>query len=287
MNLIFGEIISEISTPSFGFERKLIIAKNTGFFKKEGKRKSKIDTNSINEKLKIFLKENFETIKDSVLIIFVEDEAEKNELYDFIDKNGIVCNFEYQKANQLQARIMQITKAYKVNIDSPTCMYFIECCGTDMQELINEIRKLIEYIGENGNITKKDIDLLSTKKIESVIFDLTDSLGKKQIKKAIEVLRNLILNKEPTQKILITLYNHFKKLYLTKLAIKENKDIIYSLDLKPNQAFLVNKYKTQSGYFKLEEIRTILKELIDLDYKYKTGLIDLDIGFESIICAYF
>ena len=287
MNLIFGEIISEISTPSFGFERKLIIAKNTGFFKKEGKKKSKIDTNNINEKLKIFLKENFETIKDSVLIIFVEDEAEKNELYDFIDKNGIVCNFEYQKANQLQARIMQITKAYKVNIDNPTCMYFIECCGTDMQELINEIRKLIEYVGENGNITKKDIDMLSTKKIESVIFDLTDSLGKKQTKTAIVVLRNLILNKEPTQKILITLYNHFKKLYLTKLAIKENKDIIYSLDLKPNQTFLVNKYKTQAGYFKLEEIRTILKELTDLDYKYKTGLIDLDIGFESIICAYF
>ena len=287
MNLIFGEIISEISTPSFGFERKLIIAKNTGFFKKEGKKKSKTDSNCINEKLKIFLKENFENIKDSVLLIFVEDDVEKNELYDFVDKNGIVCNFEYQKANQLQARIMQITKAYKVNIDNPTCMYFIECCGTDMQELINEIRKLIEYVGENGNITKKDIDMLSTKKIESVIFDLTDSLGKKQTKTAIVVLRNLILNKEPTQKILITLYNHFKKLYLTKLAIKENKDIIYSLDLKPNQTFLVNKYKTQAGYFKLEEIRTILKELTDLDYKYKTGLIDLDIGFESIICAYF
>ena len=156
-----------------------------------------------------------------------------------------------------------------------------------MQELINEIRKLIEYVGENGTITKKDIDMLSTKKIESVIFDLTDSLGKKQTKTAIVVLRNLILNKEPTQKILITLYNHFKKLYLTKLALKENKDIIYSLDLKQNQTFLVNKYKTQAGYFKLEELRTILKELTDLDNKYKIGLIDLDIGFESILCAYF
>ena len=196
------------------------------------------------------------------------DEVQKNELYDFIDKNGIVCNFEYQKASGLQSRIIQIAKAYKVNIDNPTCMYFIECCGTDMQELINEIRKLIEYVGENGTITKKDNE-------------------KKQTKTAIVVLRNLILNKEPTQKILITLYNHFKKLYLTKLALKENKDIIYSLDLKQNQTFLVNKYKTQAGYFKLEELRTILKELTDLDNKYKIGLIDLDIGFESILCAYF
>ena len=34
------EIISDIETPSFGYERKLIIARNTGLFKKEAKKKS-------------------------------------------------------------------------------------------------------------------------------------------------------------------------------------------------------------------------------------------------------
>ena len=155
-----------------------------------------------------------------------------------------------------------------------------------MQDLINEIRKLIEYVGQGGTITKDDIDKLSIKKIESIIFDLTDSLGKKNTKVAIDVLRNLILAKEPVQKILITLYGHFKKLYLVKLALKNNRDIIYALDLKPNQTFLVNKYKMQAGYFKTSEIRKILKELCDLDYKYKIGLIDLEVGFEAVLCAY-
>lgn len=286
MILIFGEIISDLETPSFGFEKKLIIAKNTGLFKKEGRKKIKKDDQSIKAKLLEYLKENFEYIKDSVILVFVEEEADKNELFDFITKNGIVCNFEYQKPAQIQARIKAITNAYKVNIDIPTLSYFIECCGTDMQDLINEIRKLIEYVGQGGTITKEDIDKLSIKKIESIIFDLTDSLGKKNTKVAIEVLRNLILAKEPVQKILITLYGHFKKLYLTKLALKNNKDIIYALDLKPNQTFLVNKYKTQAGYFKTSEIRRILKELCNLDYKYKIGLIDLEVGFESILCAY-
>ena len=286
MILIFGEIISDLETPSFGFEKKLIIAKNTGLFKKEGRKKAKKDDQSIKAKLLEYLNENFEYIKDSVILVFVEDEAEKSELIEFINKNGIVCNFEYQKPAQIQARIKAITNAYKVNIDTPTLSYFIECCGTDMQDLINEIRKLIEYVGQGGTITKDDIDKLSIKKMESIIFDLTDSLGKKDTKTAIEVLRNLILAKEPVQKILITLYGHFKKLYLVKLALKENKDIIYSLDLKPNQTFLVNKYKTQAGYFKTSEIKRILKELCDLDYKYKIGLIDLDVGFEAILCAY-
>ena len=115
---------------------------------------------------------------------------------------------------------------------------------------------------------------------------MTDNLGRKQTDKAIEVLKNLIYEKEPIQKILITLYNHFKRIYLTKIAIKNNKDIITSLNLKPNQTFLVNKYKMQSKYFEEKELKNILQSLRDLDYNYKIGLIDLQIGLESIICRY-
>ena len=155
-----------------------------------------------------------------------------------------------------------------------------------MQELINEIRKLIEYAGPGGTITKEAIDMLSIKKLESVIFDLTDTLGKKETKKALEVLQNLIYQKEPLQKILITLYNHFKKIYLTKIAIKENKNIAQSLNLKPNQTFLVKKYQIQAKYFNENELKIILQSLRDLDYKYKIGEIDLQVGLESILCTY-
>ena len=198
----------------------------------------------------------------------------------------MVCHFEYQKPIQIEKRMKAICHGYKVNISDANLRYFIECCGTNMQELINEIRKLIEYAGENGTIQKEDIDSLCIKKLESVIFDLTDSLGKKETDKAIQVLKNLLYAKEPIQKILITLYNHFKKLYLTKLAVKYNKDIITSLNLKPNQTFLVNKYKTQAKYFGEKDLKAILQNLRDLDYHYKIGLIDLQIGLESILCRY-
>ena len=66
--------------------------------------------------------------------------------------------------------------------------------------------------GENGTITKKDVDNLAIKTLDSNIFDLTDNLGKKNIQKALNILDELIYQKEPIQKILITLYNHFKKL---------------------------------------------------------------------------
>lgn len=280
-----NSIISDMETPAFGYEKKIIIVRNSGLFKKEGKRKTGVNTKLI-ENVARYINENIETIKEAVVLVFVEKEIEKNELYKEVEKNGIVCEFQELKPIQLIARIKAICKAYKVNIDDNTAKYFIECAGTNMQDLINEIRKLIEYGGENSEITKKEIDLLCIKQLDSVIFDLTDNIGKKNVTKALQVLNDLLYQKEPIQKILITLYNHFKKLYITKLAIRENKNIAESLKLKPNQIFLVNKYKMQANYFGEKELRTILEELINLDYNYKTGLIDLNIGLESILCRY-
>ena len=282
----YGELIADIETPSFGYNKKLIIARNTGLFQKEGKRKNtEIQKNK--EKIKSYMEENMEIIRDSVVLVFVEDEADaKQELYTTIDKLGVVCKFDFQKPAQIAKRIKGICNAYNVQIDDNTIQYFIECCGTNMQDLINEIRKLIEYAGDGEKIKKEDIDKLSIKKLESVIFDLTDNLGKKDISKSLDVLKNLIYSKEPIQKILITLYNHFKKIYFVKIAIINNKDIISSLNLKPNQTFLVNKYKVQANYFNEKELRNILQELIDLDYNYKNGIIDLQVGMEAILCRY-
>lgn len=280
-----GELISDIETPAFGYEKKLIIARNTGIFKREGKGRTGGASKELKDKINEYLKENIELIKESVVLIFIENEAEKNNIFNTIEKIGTVCNFEEQKPFQIVKRLKGICNSYKVNVDENTLQYLIESCGTNMQDLINEIRKLIEFAGENGTIQKQDIDKLCIKKIESVIFDLTDNLGQKKIKEAMEVLYNLIASKEPMQKILITLYNHFKKLYFTKLAIAYNKDIAQSLNLKPNQMFLVNKYKMQVKGFKTYELRNIIQSLEDLDYKYKIGLIDLNIGLEAIICG--
>ena len=281
-----GEIISNIETPAFGFDKKLIIVKDSGLLKKDSKKKAKDSKDSIKNKLNKYLTENTDLIKESIVLVFIEDEVQKCELLSTIDKLGVVCNFEYQKPYQIQTRLNAILRAYKVKADNNTIMYLIESCGTNMQVLVNEIRKLIEYAGSGNTITKEDVDMLSIKNIEGIVFDLTDNLGKKKTKEAIEVLRNLVLSKEPLQKILITLYNHFKKIYLCKYAMSINKDVASSLNLKSNQMFLVNKYKSQANYFQIEELRNILQYLCDLDYKYKIGKIDLQIGLESILCTY-
>lgn len=278
-------LISDIETPAFGFEKKLIVIKNAGLLKKERKANSK-GNGELQKKIAEYIKENINMINETTILVFIEEDISKCELSKVIEENGVVCNFERLKPIDIKRRLKAICNAYEVNVSEQNLDLLIETSGTNMQSLINEIRKLIEYTGKGGTITKDSIEKLATKEFEARIFDLTDNLGKKDIAKAMEILKELIYNKEPVQKILITLYNHFKKIYLTKLCMERNRDVLSVLKLKPNQTFLVSKYKRQAGYFKTNELRNILGELINLDKSYKSGLIDINIGLEAILCTY-
>lgn len=266
-------LISDLETPAFGYDTKLIVAKDCNLVKKK---------NAIGEKLADYIKDND---IEGVEFVIIENEIDKTTaLYKILQKKGNIKECNEKKPFELIAQIKKIASAYGVEIKEKEAQYFIECVGTNMEDIINELRKLIEFEGKGNTIKKEDIDSLTIKKSESVIFDLTDNLGKRNIKEAINVLHNLEYSKEPVQKILIMLYKHFKKLYIVKLS--DNRNIAENLKLKPNQMFLVTKYQTQAKYFEENELRQILEEFINLDEKSKNGNVDLDVGLESILCKY-
>lgn len=270
-----NNVISDIETPAFGYERKMIIVKNANLMQRK---------NAISDKLSEYLNDADKQILDSIELIIVEDSVEKNALFNTISKIGMIKEFNEQKIGQLITKVKSISAAYGVQIQENVAQYFIECTGTNMEDIINEIRKLIEYAGKGGTITKEDIDSLTIKKSESVIFDLTDNLGKKNIHEAINVLHDLIYAKEPVQKILVMLYNHFKKLYIVQLSKGQN--VAQNLKLKPNQTFLVSKYQNQAKFFTQDEIRNLLNEFMYIDEASKSGNLDINVGLESVLCRY-
>ena len=171
-----NSLMQEIQTPPFGYNKKMIIIKNSGLFKKETKKKT-VGLKELRDNLEKYIKENVNEIKQNLLLVFVEDNIEKLNITKQIENiGGTLCEFELQKPIQIEKRLIAITDAYKVNVESGAIKELIEISGTSMQELINEIRKLIEYAGEGGTITKESVHLLAIKTLDSNIFDLTDNL---------------------------------------------------------------------------------------------------------------
>ena len=77
------EIIPNIETPAFGFDKKLIIIKNSMLFKKDGRKKA---PTPVQERILNYIKEKIDMINETVNIVFIETAVDKNDLYTQIDK---------------------------------------------------------------------------------------------------------------------------------------------------------------------------------------------------------
>ena len=99
------ELISDLETPAFGYEKKLVIVKNSGLFKKEGKRVN-AKLNELKEKVYEYFSKNIEDIKAFNVVIFIEEELEKNNLFKLLDKQEKVCCFEKQTPTQIISKLL-------------------------------------------------------------------------------------------------------------------------------------------------------------------------------------
>lgn len=116
------------------------------------------------------------------------------------------------------------------------------------------------------------------------VFDLTDSIGNKEIDKAVQILDKLLSKGERLFSLLLTIHEHLKKLDKCKLAISLNKDVAEYLSLKRNQEFLIPKYKRHSDNFTKEELIRIISALEKLKEQYYTkGETDLKLELKTIL----
>ena len=274
----------EINTYPFGFSKKLIIVKVDKKEKKESIENSDAteEQEEKNDWLTPSVEDSLKTLED-VVVVFYGDIKKTTKIYKLVQKNGecIVC--DKKKEYDILSWASRIFVANGINISNADINYLISISGTDKLMLKNEIDKLIDFADDTKQVTKKDIDAICIRTSDVIIFDLTDSLGNKDTKAALNSLNELIENKEPIQKIAIMIAKHFKALLVAKVATIENRNVLDELATK--SPFAANKYKTQARSLTLEELKTKVLEFAKLDIDSKTGKIDLKIGLEKIICS--
>lgn len=280
-----NNLVFEVNTPAFGYNSKLILINDSNIFKIKKKKtddseKEESQTNSSEIDILNLLEKG---IADNITIVFNEtDVAKTKKIYKLIDKIGIISEFNKLSENDLIFYSITLCKKYGVTMDKSIATYFVSVCNNNMEDIINELRKLIEYTGNGNEVKKEYVDLITTKSIDAVIFDLTDNLGARNVEKSINILDELLLQKEPLQKIYIMLYRHFKNLYIIKKANKQGiNNINDELKLHP---FMFSKYCKQVSNYSYEEIKKIYMNFMNIDIDNKQGKIDLYTGIINAMC---
>lgn len=254
-------------------ERKIVVVKNSGLLK-SGK------NNEASSSLLSLLQD----IPDYTSLIFYEEEIDKRiKAAKYIIDNGAAVEFTYQKAPDLVKWVIKVFKSYKKDIDTDTAAYLVENSEQGMTEILNEIDKLNAYLGDRSRVDIADIDRVCTKSIKGRIFDLTDAIAEGNGEKAYKLLDDMIVLREPVQKIQFMISRQLTQLYKIKLLSRKGistADISKELGIP---SFVCNKILKTAGGFTEKQLKKALERSLEMDVAIKTGKIGDRTAVELII----
>ncbi|WP_313132553.1 DNA polymerase III subunit delta [Anaerocolumna sp.] len=265
-----AEVISVANTMPFFSDRRLILIENSGFFKNQSD-----------------LADYMSSIPETTHIVFVENEVDKrNRLYKAVKNAGIISEMNAMDEKNLKLWVATLLDKENKKITEDTILYLLNKIGSDMENIQNEVEKLICYAYDRDIITKDDVDEVCTAQITGKIFLMVDAIGSRQQKKALDLYYDLLSLKEKPMSILFLVTRQFNILVQVKnlLSLGYHNDVIsQKTGLMP---FTINKYVNQSKNFTMETLTKALNSCADIEERIKTGRLIDKIGLELLIVKY-
>lgn len=263
-------IIAAAETMPFFSDRRLIVVENSGFFKSQND-----------------LADYMSSVPETTHIVFVENEVDKrNRLFKAVKAAGTVSEMNSLDEANLKLWITSMLDKDRKRITPDTILYLLAKTGTDMENIRNEVEKIICYAMDREVITDADIDAVCTTQITGKIFLMVDAIGARNQKKALELYYDLLALKEKPMTILYLITRQFNILIQVKdlLNLGYNNTVIsQKTGLMP---FTIPKYVGQAKNFTTDMLRNALISCAETEEQIKTGRLIDKIGVEIVIVKY-
>lgn len=279
-----NSFFNALETLPFFEERKIIIVKNTPYFKAQGSPLTDNET----DRLISYLEGPY--VSNCILFVTEAKLDKRKKITKTIQKNGSVIEMKKLDNKDLERWITKKLKLSGKDILSTELRYLITTLGylekhseKKLYDIDNDIKKLIAMSGEKIRIERADIDLAIEKPVENNIFLLVDATADKDGLKAFSVLHKLLLSGEAEIKILFMITRHFKILNRVKVMLEMGYTTMAIAPEISLPQFIAKNYVKQASKFSLSRIRYILKTCTEYDRRIKTGKMTADIAIEVLM----
>ena len=268
------DVVNEAETIGMFSSIKLIIIDSTNYL---------VDKKEVSN-IKL-IEDYFENYNSDSYLLFIANGSidSRKRIVKLISAKGIVRKIEATN-DYLVNYVLDYTKSKGYIFNNMLATYLINRCGNNIDNLTNELDKLMLYKLDNKEITKEDINLLTMENIDDSVFDLVGAIIKKDTNRAIKLYNNFIQNgMEPIQ-IISMLASQIRLLYQVKRLYnqsKSNDEIAKILEFK--SVYRVKYLLSDSYYYSESDLLKYLSLLADLDKNIKLGLIDGKVGLELLI----
>ena len=158
------------------------------------------------------------------------------------------------------------TTGVKINNDAAELL--IQYCNGDYTRINNEVIKLGNMLNQGEVVTSQMVVDLVHREVEYDVFELSNAIGNKNGKLAMQIINNLLYKKESPLKLLMLIMSNFRRMFYAISTKESNIDIANKLGVKE---YSIKIAKQVGAKFTPAQLKRILDLGASLDYKIKSG----------------
>ena len=195
----------------------------------------------------------------------------RRKLFKLISDNGVVKKLE-ANSEYLNDFISTYIKDNGYSMDMNSMSYLLSRCDNNIDNIRNELDKLMLYKLNDKVITRDDISLLTIEDINDTVFELVSSILKNNNEKAMKLYYNFINNGMDVSQIIAVISNQIRLLFQVKRLYnsgKSNDEIAKILEFK--SVYRVKYLLSDCYYYSEGDLLKYLSKLADIDKAVKTG----------------
>lgn len=268
------DFLSLVETVPFIGEYRVVVANNADFF---------VNNNHNHDLDKIYKYIANPAPYTKLVFRLNNDKIDKRKkITNYLIKEKAV--FELNSLNDKELIIWLQRKAESLGVELSTNVAgkLIYKVGNKLSMLNQELSKLALYVKE-GEISEETIEAIVVNSLEENIHLLADNIAKRNTDKGLEVLYDLLNNKEQPLVILMLLARKFRSL----LIVKDFMDMAYSqaeiTKILNRHPFYVKNLVLQAGNFNKTSLINIIKEIARADEQIKSSQLSGQLALERLI----
>ena len=272
----FSKVLEDACTIPFLEDLKIIILRNPTFLTTKGE---------LANDAKNFIKYLKKPVDTSIIIINATNITPNpsNEIYKALKNYAMIIDYSDSEEIEIKGWITRTAASRNIEIKDSAVNLFLEYINSDQVRMVNELDKIMNYVGEGGTIDDKVVKLLVTRDLSKEVFNLIKAIIAKDLIKTNKIYQTLALQTKDIQGVIAMISNSFKDLLTTAKLLKSGysqHDISRFYNVSSSRAYYIVK---DAKNFRIEDLEEYIIKMADLDYKIKSGKIDKNIGIELIL----
>lgn len=207
----------------------------------------------------------------------------RKKLFKLISDNGIVMKLDISN-DYLNDFVNDYLKKNNYRMEGTTISYFLSRCGNNIDNIKNELDKLMLYKPDEKIINNDDISLLIQESSDDSVFELVSAFLKNDSRKAMKLYYEFINDGMDVSQIVAIIASQIRLLFQVKRLYNEGKSNDEIAKILEFRSVYRVKYLLNDAYLYSEnDLVKYLSNLADIDKAIKTGTMDGKVLLELFI----